>query len=57
MTHSQLVQAATDLMSEVSAPDQWLQLYDAALASSDDREGEELVYKLNVSMGRIPLAA
>ena len=58
MTHAQLVLAAMDLISEASAPDQWLDLYDAALTSPSDRELGALVYQLSESLhGRIPLAA
>ncbi len=58
MTHFQLVQAATDLMSETNAPDHWIDLYDAAMASSTDRALGELVGMLSARLHRsLPIAA
>ena len=58
MTHSQLVQAATDLISEVGASEQWLDDYDDALNSSSDRELGALVYQLSAALqASVPLAA
>ena len=36
LSHHELVQLATDLLSTAAAPELWLASYDAALASSDD---------------------
>jgi len=36
MSHADLIQAATDLLSESRNPDFWLARYDAALASGSD---------------------
>ena len=46
MTHFQLVQAATDLLSEMREPWSWLSQYDVALGSSSDRELTSLVHSL-----------
>jgi hypothetical protein len=46
MTHFELVQAATDLLSETMEPMRWLASYDSALASSSDRDIESFVYQL-----------
>jgi hypothetical protein len=40
MIHAELIQEATDLMSAQVNADAWLPLYDAALASDNDRELE-----------------
>ncbi len=58
MTHSQLVQAAVDLLSEVAQPQTWLDLFDDALANPSDRVLAELVYHMSASLhGRVSLAA
>ena len=46
MTHSELVQAATDLLSETMEPMRWVASYDSALASSSDRDLESFVNQL-----------
>jgi hypothetical protein len=46
MNHSQLVLAATELLSEVRNVASWLPVYDRALASNSDRELVDLVFRL-----------
>lgn len=58
MTHADLVQAATDLLAESWTPALWVDNYDAALASYNDRLLWELVEKLErEAAARNPLAA
>jgi hypothetical protein len=58
MTHANLVHAATDLISEMNGQEQWLNRYDAALASSNDQDLAELVSQLGGALhSRFPLAA
>jgi hypothetical protein len=45
MNHAELVQTATDLLSEMRGPERWLPLYDAALASPSDLELWDLVVR------------
>jgi hypothetical protein len=46
MSHAQLVQAATDLLSDCEHPDYWLPRYDAALATDSDAQLKWLVKSL-----------
>jgi hypothetical protein len=46
MSHPQLVQAATDLLSDCENPADWLSRYDAALASDSDSQLKWLVKSL-----------
>jgi hypothetical protein len=46
MSHADLIQAATDLLSESRNPDFWLARYDAALASGRDGQLKRLVKSL-----------
>ena len=56
MMHAELVQAATDLIAEVNQL--WLDHYDAALASSSDRELVKLVSELDAALhSALPMAA
>lgn len=58
MTHANLVHAATDLISEMNGQEQWLNRYDAALASSNDQDLAELVSQLGeVLHSRFAVAA
>jgi hypothetical protein len=56
MNHAELVQAATDLLSDTRGAGHWLPLYDAALASPSDRQLVDLVVRLRRElriMGRL----
>ena len=46
MKHAELVQKATDLLLESRNAENWLALYDAALASASDTELELLTEQL-----------
>ena len=48
MLHSELVQEATDLLSECRNTSYWLESYDAALAADSDQALCDLVERLRV---------
>jgi len=52
MTHSELVQAATDLMFTCADADKWLSRYDLALASETDLQLTEFVKALQRVSGQ-----
>jgi hypothetical protein len=55
MSHADLIQAATDLLSESRNPDFWLARYDAALASGRDGQLKRLVKSLLAERSGTPL--
>jgi hypothetical protein len=55
MSHADLIQAATDLLSESRNPDFWLARYDAALASGRDGQLKRLVKSLLAERSSTPL--
>jgi len=57
MLHSELVQAATDLLSESRNPEASLAMYDVALASDTDQELILLIERLKAAKAEKVLTA
>jgi hypothetical protein len=57
MLHSELVQTATDLLSESRNPEVWLEMYDVGLASHTDQELILLIEQLKTARAEKAMTA